>query len=721
MANSLADPFQILGDDLLSEQGAVVVPNQLAFDQLLVLEKQLAPRPLAFLVEANAVFDPPLRSYLDREDQVLVRFDLKNSAESAETLRNALRPLLDEGRLVIFVPGRARAIAYASSNIPSEQLKRVIDTGARLHGLVVEHGHQWRSAIEEETPDPGPTFAFTGALEGSEVTLANYQEKMMKLAADVFRRQKLMRHHLGYAVLAGMKRTGNANGVIDGTDGSQTPYDRILAASLALSKVVQKRTKKPRVGIILPPGRGGLVANVAVLLAGKVPVNLNFTASKDAVDSAVRQADLDLYLTADPFREKLPRFSWPSDEQTVLLEKVLPKIKWKIAVWLMISKALSTPALAKLIGIPQFPEDPNAEAILLFTSGSSGEPKGVVLSHSNVLANVHQFGSRLSLRQTDRLLGCLPLFHSFGCTVTLWYPMMEGVGIVTFPSPVETKTLADLIEKHEIALVLGTPTFLRGYLRKATKEQFAKVNMVVSGAEKLPASLREAFKEKLGHEILEGYGLTETSPGTNANLPDPAPDADPDVPVMPSMRHGSVGQMLPGIAVRITDPDTDTSQSIHETGMIWLSGANIFQGYLNAPEKSADVLKGDWFKTGDIGRVDEDGFLYIEGRLSRFSKIGGEMVPHETLESYLNNALKFGSSDVRKLAVVGVPDEAKGEALVLLCVDADLDFASLRKHLIAEGVPALWVPKKWKAVDAIPCLASGKLDIRGCQELANEA
>ena len=171
--------------------------------------------------------------------------------------------------------------------------------------------------------------------------------------------------------------------------------------------------------------------------------------------------------------------------------------------------------------------------------------------------------------------------------------------------------------------------------------------------------------------------------------------------------------------MRLTDPDTDLPLSVHESGMIWLRGPNIFTGYLGNDEKSAEVLQGSWFKTGDIGRLDEDGFLYIEGRLSRFSKIGGEMVPHETVESYLNNALEFGSSDERKLAIVGIPDEAKGEALVMLCIDAELDFDALRKHLLAEGIPSLWVPKKWIHVEAIPCLASGKLDIKSCQDLAN--
>ena len=370
-----------------------------------------------------------------------------------------------------------------------------------------------------------------------------------------------------------------------------------------------------------------------------------------------------------------------------------------------------------MIGLPK--EGGDKEAVLLFTSGSSGEPKGVALTHTNVLANTSQFGSRLNLSKTDRLLGCLPLFHSFGSTVTLWFPLVEGFSLVTYSNPIETKKLAELIQEHRATLILGTPTFLRGYLRKGSAEQFAAVKLVVAGAEKLPKALSEAFRDRLGQEILEGYGLTETSPVSNVNLYNPEPDANPAVPILPALRRGSVGQLLPGVSVRITDPDTDLPLSVHETGMIWLRGPNIFTGYLGNPEKSKEVLQGAWFKTGDIGRLDEDGFLYIEGRLSRFSKIGGEMIPHETVESYLNNALEFGASDERKLAIVGIPDEAKGEALVMLCVDADLDFDALRKHLIAEGIPSLWVPKKWIHVETIPSLASGKLDIKGCQDLAN--
>lgn len=715
MATSLTNQNQVRGSERLSNKGTLLIPTQLAFDELLVLEKHLAPREITYLVEATAVLDPPLQRYLDKEDVRTFTFNEQQGLPI--DVQKQLQPEITADRLVVFVPGTARSCPNPNTTVPSPTLKFLIETRLRIQGIVVSRPTEWRSSLENDLPDPGPLFVFAEGIEHEACTLANFQEKMMEAGEESFRERPLLNYHLGYAVLAGMKRNGALACVIDGTDGSETPYDRILAAALALSKVIKARTEKPRVAIILPPGRAGLVANVATLLANKVPVNLNFTASKDAVESAIRQGDLDFFITADPLRKKMSRFAWPSDEQTLLIEKALPKIKWRIAIWLLLSRFLSVAKIARMIGLPK--EGGDKEAVLLFTSGSSGEPKGVSLTHTNVLANTNQFGSRLNLSKTDRLLACLPLFHSFGCTVTLWFPLVEGFSMVTYTNPVETKKLAELIQEYHATLILGTPTFLRGYLRKASAEQFAKVKLVVAGAEKLPKALSETFRDKLGQEILEGYGLTETSPVTNINLHDPEPDANPAVPVIPSLRRGSVGQMLPGVCVRITDPDTDLPLSVHESGMIWLRGPNIFTGYLGNAEKSAEVLQGAWFKTGDIGRLDEDGFLYIEGRLSRFSKIGGEMVPHETVESYLNNALEYGSSDERKLAIVGIPDEAKGEALVMLCVDAELDFDALRKHLIAEGIPSLWVPKKWIHVETIPSLASGKLDIKSCQELAN--
>jgi acyl-[acyl-carrier-protein]-phospholipid O-acyltransferase/long-chain-fatty-acid--[acyl-carrier-protein] ligase len=372
--------------------------------------------------------------------------------------------------------------------------------------------------------------------------------------------------------------------------------------------------------------------------------------------------------------------------------------------------------LLRLLQIPK--QGGHAEAILLFTSGTTGEPKGVVVSHRNVVGNVSQFRELLDAKETDAILASLPFFHTFGSTVTLWYPLIEGVRIVTYPNPLEGAKNAALIERYKLTFLLATPTFLRVYLRKAEPEQLRTLRLIITGAEKLPLDLASHFEKRFDKKVFEGYGLTETAPVVSVNLPDPEP-GKPGEQVQPSSRLGSVGRLAPGMAAEIREPETGRKLSLHETGMLWLRGVNIFEGYLDDPKRTAEVLHDGWLKTGDIGRFDEDGFLYIEGRLSRFSKIGGEMVPHETIEQKIIDLLELSGRDERPIAIVGVHDEAKGEALVLLSA-VDLDLAELRKKLQEAGVPNLWIPKQVHRVDSIPVLASGKLDLKKCQALAAE-
>jgi len=338
-----------------------------------------------------------------------------------------------------------------------------------------------------------------------------------------------------------------------------------------------------------------------------------------------------------------------------------------------------------------------------------------VLSHRNIVGNVSQFRELLDAKKDDAILASLPFFHTFGSTVTLWYPLIEGVRIVTYPNPLEAAKNAALIERHKLTLLLATPTFLRAYLRKVEPHQLRSLRLVITGAEKLPLDLAKSFEERFDQKVFEGYGLTETAPVVSVNLPEPRP-TKPGEQVQPSSRLGSVGKMAPGIAAEIREPETNRKISLHDSGMLWLRGPNIFEGYLHEPERTGDVLRDGWFKTGDIGRFDEDGFLYIEGRLSRFSKIGGEMVPHEAIEHKIVDLLGFSGRDERTIAIVGVQDETKGEALVLLAA-ADVDLTQLRTKLHEAGVPNLWIPKKIQSVESIPVLASGKLDLKKCKEL----
>lgn len=707
----LSDKLELHGEGNIPDDGVLVVTNRLAFADLLHLEKLLEGRKLVYLIERGLDYDPLLQAHLDKPDVEAMEFS--SDEGSRDIFKKELHQCLTEGSIVIFVPGVAHVRPAQVVAVPSQILQFLTSASAPVLPLFVDHPEDSALSVEDRRSIERIVLSFGEPLQREAANLANFTENLLIAAEKAFAHRPLLQGHLAFEILKGLKKNGTSNKFLDGLDGGELRFDKLLAAAIVLSKVIKKETAKKRVGVILPPGKGGVLANVAVLLAGKVPVNLNFTAGDKAVESSIRQADLDKFITADPFVRKLTTFNWPPNRDLILLDRVLPGLKSKIVLWLGLSKIFSPGMLASMLGVPK--KGGSEEAVLLFTSGSSGEPKGVVLSHRNVLANVNQFGSRVDLKSTDKVLGCLPLFHSFGCTVTMWYPMIEGVSVVTYPSPLETAKLAELIEEHQVSLLLATPTFLRGYLRRAKKEQLESVKLVVTGAEKLPKKVAESFEARFGKPVLEGYGLTETSPVTNFNLPDePGHDRNP---VIPNHRFGSVGLFIPGIAVRIKDPDTQEPLPLHSSGMIWLKGANIFEGYLGQPEKTAEVIQNGWFVTGDIGRLDEDGFLYIEGRLSRFSKIGGEMVPHETVEDHINKVI--GSSDEeRKIAIIGVPDEAKGEALILLSADPEIDLHDLRVKLTGEGIPALWVPKKIIDVEAIPILASGKLDIKSCEELA---
>ncbi|MDB6075312.1 MAG: amp-binding enzyme, partial [Verrucomicrobiaceae bacterium] len=647
-----------LGQQNLPSAGFMIVPSSMGYNDLLGLEAVLGERGRIYIMEDEGGLDPQLKAHL--ENGHVTMLVIQPQTTDVVAYRAAMKEAADVGSVVIYLPADAATLTAPLTTVPGAKLEFLLKAEIPVVPVYVHHRKATALAIEGSISPTETTMAFDAPLEGAELTLAGYQESLMRLAEQCFARNPALDISLGYALLQGLKKHGTTNSVFDGKDGGELRFDKILAAAIVLGLHIRTQTKKQRVGIILPPSPIGLIANIAVLLIGKTPVNLNFTAGRDSISSAMKQADMDCFLTADTFVRKMQSFPWPPLKELTMLERLMPTLQNKIKLWYVLSKALPVPLLAMALGLSR--KGGNREATLLFTSGSSGEPKGVVLSHRNLIANVSQFGSRLSLKNTDTIMACLPLFHSFGCTVTLWYPVIQGLNVVTYPTPMETKKLAELVQKHKVSLMITTPTFLRGYLKGVNREQLASLKLVVTGAEKLPRSVADAFEARFGKTVMEGYGLTETSPASNVNLPDPAPvGAEHSHPVLPGGRAGSVGQLLPGLAVRITHPDTGERLPVHQTGIIWFKGANVFTGYLNDPKRTADVLdKQGWFRSGDVGRMDMDGFLYIEGRLSRFSKIAGEMVPHETVEEAVIKAMGLENESTRKIVITGVPDAEKG-------------------------------------------------------------
>ena len=314
------------------------------------------------------------------------------------------------------------------------------------------------------------------------------------------------------------------------------------------------------------------------------------------------------------------------------------------------------------------------------------------------------------------MLGCLPLFHSFGCTATMWYPLLRSCGLVTVPSPLDTRKIIDAIRDEKVTVLVGAPTFLRPILKKAEPSELKSLGVIASGAEKLPEDLYKSFLEIFNLEIFEGYGLTETSPVTSINQPDP-PVTTATAKVQLGKKTGSVGRLMPGMTGRIVDPDTRQDLPPTSFGEVWVKGANVFSGYLLNEEKTRAVIKDGWFATGDLGHFDDDGFLTIAGRLSRFSKIGGEMVPLGTIEEKINELFGLDPAEGPSVVVVGIPDPTKGEALALV-TSVPITPEMLREKLGGAGMPNLWIPKIVVRVDAIPHLETGKLDLSGCRKCA---
>jgi acyl-[acyl-carrier-protein]-phospholipid O-acyltransferase/long-chain-fatty-acid--[acyl-carrier-protein] ligase len=566
---------------------------------------------------------------------------------------------------------------------------------------------------------PTPVFVQFGApIPAEKATPALARKILLDLGAAAFEERPVLRRHLGRECVRALAKHPARIALVDRTaERRPVTAAQLLATSAALSRHLRRTIAEHRVGVVLPPGAGAFIANLAVLCAGKIPVNLNFTSGRAALEACMKIGGIRTILTANALVQKVPNFPWP--ERTLDLRKEIAAMggKKRILPWMIAAWIVPNQWYASLLGLPRVGD--RAEAGLLFTSGSSGEPKGVALTHRNILANCAQISSLSILPQSSSLLGCLPIFHSFGFTVTLWYPLIRGCRVITVPSPLDTRRIIDSIRDEQATVLLGAPTFIRPILRKAQPAELRSLHLVVTGAEKLPDDLYEAFLKTFHIEILQGYGLTETTPASNINQPHPPMTTETAEPQV-GKKAGSTGRLLPGMTVRIVQPETGEEVGPGEQGIVWFKGANVFSGYLDDPQKTAGAFRDGWFVTGDLGRLDEDGFLFIEGRLSRFSKIGGEMIPHGTVEQKIAEIFNIDQSDGPAVAVMGVPDKAKGEALVLLST-VPIAVDTLREKLLESGFTNLWIPKIVHQVEKIPVLGTGKLDLKRCRDVALNA
>jgi len=513
---------------------------------------------------------------------------------------------------------------------------------------------------------------------------------------------------LGSAALRMARKHPRAIAVSD-TTGSLNRI-KLAGAALALRRHLELAADEERVGVLLPPGRGGTIVNLSLALMGRTAVNLNHTASGSGLTRMCELSEVRTVITAGAYTDRIGRPDL--DVRWVDVQALIPRVP-RIHVVLSMLKVLLLPARLLVNA------NPDAVACLVFSSGSTGDPKGVQLTHRQVLANLEGTSAHLALRENeDSIFSPLPLFHSFGLTTGMWLPVVCGFGLVCHADPRDGRTIGMLVEKYRPTFLVSTPTFVRSYARRVPKEQFASLRFAVVGAEKCPEDLRTSFREKYGTELLEGYGCTELAPVVSANQPDECVAGVYETGIRP----GSIGRPLPGVEVVTIDPDTGEILPEGETGLLLVRSAARMLGYLGRDDLTREVFLHDGYNTGDIGYVDSDGFIFITGRLARFAKIAGEMVPMDLVEEQLATALlkAAGAGHEHDLAVAAAPDEARGEKLVLLYTSLPCGIGELLD--LAGDLPALYTPRVRDAyqVEALPVLGTGKRDLRRLRQLAEE-
>jgi acyl-[acyl-carrier-protein]-phospholipid O-acyltransferase/long-chain-fatty-acid--[acyl-carrier-protein] ligase len=434
-----------------------------------------------------------------------------------------------------------------------------------------------------------------------------------------------------------------------------------------------------------------VVATLALMSAGRVPAMINFTAGLNNILTACKAAQVTTIVTSRAFIEKGKLDALAAELAKQLRLVYLEDVRGTIGFADKMKGLLA----AKKPLVKRQPDDP---AVILFTSGSEGTPKGVVLSHRNILANAAQAAARIDFGRTDKVFNVLPVFHSFGLTVGMILPLVSGVRLYLYPSPLHYRTIPELVYGINATIMFGTDTFLNGYARAAHPYDFRSLRYILAGAEPVKESTRRTYMEKFGLRILEGYGVTETAPVLAINTP-------------MFNRFGTVGRLMPGMTARL-----DPVPGVEEGGRLYVKGPNVMLGYLRAENPGVlEPPEEGWHDTGDIVTIDAQGFVTIKGRAKRFAKIGGEMISLAAVETLAAELWPDVPS-----AVAAAPDPRKGERLVLVTQKRDARRADFQAYAKQKGASELMIPAEVLVVDKVPMLGSGKLDYVGVANLVRE-
>lgn len=482
------------------------------------------------------------------------------------------------------------------------------------------------------------------------------------------------------------KRRSGHLAIKDAARNTELSYQKLLIACLMFSKRL-KKLDDDFVGIMLPTSAGAVISVIATLLAGKVPVMINYsTGAESNIRFAKRKCRFKTVLTS---RVVLEKVGCPEMDDMLYAEDLMASFSKGDKIKALLRSLLPGVLLKKTVeGGSQ-----KDTAVILFTSGSEKEPKAVELTHRNLFSNYQAICERVPFTDNDVLMAILPFFHVMGFNTNIWLPMLKGMTIVTYPNPLEFKTIAELIKNDKPSILIGTPYFLMNYLKQSKPGDMSSVTYVVAGADKVPEWLYKAYDKEQNIRILEGYGATETSPVVSVNSHE-------------FEKRGSVGKPIQGVEVKIVDLVSGHELPAGQEGKILVRGDCVMKGYFDDLEETSLKVEDGWYETGDMGVLDEDNFIWHRGRLKRFVKIAGEMVSLVVVEDALNRQLP----DDIEVCVVELPDAKKG-AMIVAAVTQEVDESAV-KSLLLESLPSLAIPKKFVVLSELPKMGSGKIDFR---------
>ncbi len=716
--------LRVLNVQNIPDNGPVLlVGSHHSFIDWAVLQ-MASPRPLCIATNKDHFDRWYLRAILKHLGQI--RIDRRNPKPALEKVREALLA----GKAVVLFP--TGEVSKAPHIVPFVFDYREIlkDTGAQVLPFYIQG--LWGSKYSYSNSN------MFGASAGRDITVNFGQPMPMETPESEIRTQ--IRHisleawnftvskRKGIAVswLRTCKKVVRSGPSVYNPDGGHLSGYKLLCAVLAFGKVLKRETAgQQNVGIMLPPTPAGIIVNLGLWMLGKTNVNLNYTSSPDNVRFCCESAKVQTVITSRAFIEKLKLrgndYSQIASEncRLVFAEDVAKSIpKWKMLMSML--KAVFMPTW--LIQLLYFKRVKLSDtAVILFSSGSEGRPKGVVLSHRNMIGNIQQLACILNLCTDDVMMCELPLFHGFGLTVTTTLPLTEGCPMVTIADPTDVKTMARACAEFRVTLFVGTPTFLRAFTvnRWVHPMVFKDLRLLIAGAERLRPELVQAFRMKFGKEIWEGYGCTETAPVASVNTENLL--LSDFLTMQVNNKLGTVGMALPGTQFLVVDPDTNEVLPVGEAGMILIGGCQVMDCYLNDPERTKNAfvyIDGiKYYRTGDKGYIDSDGFLTIVDRYSRFAKLGGEMVSLGAIEKFIQDKGLLEGADY---SVTTVADETKGERVVLLYQGGEIAPADLLAAIRASGMPSLMIPSYAFQVEDLPKLGTGKADFTKCKALAKE-